>query len=376
MLRRVVSNSFGWEVEMRVPATHNFIAATALPLALTVAAVNARAADPLPSWNDGKAKQSILDFVAKVTREGSPQFVPPAERIAVFDNDGTLWAEQPLYFQILFAVDRVKALAPQHPQWKETEAFASLLKGDVKAALAQGEKALVEIVMAAHAGITTEEFDQVVNDWLATARHPRTGRPYTDMAYQPMVELLGNLPAGVTLNGIVAHEDWLPTFAAAAGAPDIREKLQAGVGLNGRQYRNYIDGYNQLDYLSGKTAEAPRKEFIYVNDDAQIVAMRMGDWKAVFLENRGQAFGVWREPFTDLRVPLLFNLRRDPFERAQHNSNTYNDWFLDRVYVIVPMQQIAAKFLMTMKEYPPSQSPGSFNLEKIEKMIRDAAGGQ
>src|SRR5512145_3257734 len=123
MLRRVVSNSFGWEVEMRVPATHNFIAATALPLALTVAAVNARAADPLPSWNDGKAMQSILDFVAKVTREGSPQFVPPAERIAVFDNDGTLWAEQPLYFQFVFALDRVKALAPKHPEWKSTPPF-------------------------------------------------------------------------------------------------------------------------------------------------------------------------------------------------------------------------------------------------------------
>ena len=186
----------------------------------------------------------------------------------------------------------------------------------------------------------------------------------------------GKFPANKTLNGIVAHEDWLPTFAAIAGAPDIKDKLLNGVDLNGRSYRNYIDGYNLGDYLEGKTEKSPRNEFWYVNDDGQIVAARYDDWKVVFLENRGEAFGVWREPFTDLRVPLLFNLRRDPFERAQHNSNTYNDWFLDRVYVIVPMQQIAAKFLMTMKEYPPSQSPGSFNLEKIEKMIRDAAGGQ
>ena len=106
-----------------------------------------------------------------------------------------------------------------------------------------------------------------------------------------------------------------------------------------------------------------------MNDDGQIVAMRVADWKAVFLENRGQAFGVWREPFTELRVPLLFNLRRDPFERAQHNANTYNDWFLDRPFIIMPMQSLAAKFLLTMKEYPPSQTPGSFNLEKIQKMI-------
>jgi arylsulfatase len=185
----------------------------------------------------------------------------------------------------------------------------------------------------------------------------------------------GHFPAGVTLNGIVSHEDWLPTFAAAAGAPDIKEKLKSGVELNGREYRNYIDGYNMLDYLSGKTEESPRKEFFYVNDDGQIVAMRLGDWKAVFLENRGVAFGVWREPFTELRVPLLFNLRRDPFERAQHNSNTYNDWFLDRVFVIVPMQQLCAKFLVTMKDYPPSQTPGSFNLEKIQKQIEASMSG-
>jgi arylsulfatase len=186
----------------------------------------------------------------------------------------------------------------------------------------------------------------------------------------------GKFPAGVTLNDIVAHEDWLPTFAAATGAPDIKEKLKEGVELNGRKYRNYIDGYNQLDYLAGKAKDSPRKEFVYVNDDGQIVAMRLGDWKAVFLENRGQAFGVWREPFIELRVPLLFNLRRDPFERAQHNSNTYNDWFLDRVFVLVPMQQYAGKFLMTMKDYPPSQTPGSFNLEKIQKMIETAASGR
>jgi arylsulfatase len=186
----------------------------------------------------------------------------------------------------------------------------------------------------------------------------------------------GTFRAGVTLNGIVSHEDWLPTFAAAAGSTDIKEKLLKGVELNGRSYRNYIDGLNMLDYLTGKAKESPRHEFMYVNDDGQIVAMRYDAWKAVFLENRGQAFGVWREPFVELRVPLLFNLRRDPFERAQHNSNTYNDWFLDRVFVLAPMQQLAAKFLMTMKDYPPSQTPGSFNLEKVQKQIEASIGGR
>jgi arylsulfatase len=184
----------------------------------------------------------------------------------------------------------------------------------------------------------------------------------------------GRFPAGRTLNGIVSHEDWLPTFAAAGGDPDIKDKLKKGVELAGRSYRNYIDGYNMLDYLKGEVEQSPRREFMYVNDDGQVVAIRFDAWKAVFLENRGQAFEVWREPFTELRVPLLFNLRRDPFEKAQHNSNTYNDWFLDRVFVLAPMQGLAAKFLTTMKEYPPSQSPGSFNLTKIEEQLRSGVG--
>jgi arylsulfatase len=185
----------------------------------------------------------------------------------------------------------------------------------------------------------------------------------------------GKFPAGTTLNGIVAHEDWLPTFAAIGGDANINDKLKKGVSLNGRNYKNHPDGYDMTAYLSGQTKESPRKEFIYVNDDGQIVAMRYTDWKVVFLENRGQAFGVWREPFTELRVPLLFNLRRDPFEKAQHNSNTYNDWFLDRPFVIVPLQGMAGEFLKTMKDYPPSQSPGSFNLEKIQKQIEAASKG-
>ncbi|WP_430795411.1 arylsulfatase [Achromobacter spanius] len=184
-----------------------------------------------------------------------------------------------------------------------------------------------------------------------------------------------HFPANVTLNGLFAHEDWLPTLASAAGAADIKQQLLDGVTLNGRKYRNYIDGYDQLDYLSGGAKTSPRKEFWYVNDDGQIVAARYEDWKVVFLENRGEAFGVWREPFIELRVPLLFNLRRDPFEKAQHNSNTYNDWFLDRVFVIVPLQALAAKFLATMKEYPPSQTPGSFNLSKIESQLKTQVGG-
>ena len=153
----------------------------------------AQSADMLPSWHAGKTKQSILNFVSKVTKKGAPEFVPSAERIATFDNDGTLWAEQPIYFQLAFALDRVKALAPQHPEWKDKEPFAAVLKGDVKTALAGGEKAVMEIVMATHAGMTTEEFEKIVKDWLATAKHPKFKRSYTELAYKPMLELLGYL---------------------------------------------------------------------------------------------------------------------------------------------------------------------------------------
>jgi len=159
-------------------------------LALLLFTTTAYAADPLPSWQDGKAKQSIVTFVTQVTTPGGTDFVPAAERVAVFDNDGTLWAEQPMYFQLAFALDRVKALAPEHPEWKTQQPFKAVLEGDLKTVMAGGEHALLELVMATHAGNTSEEFAQVVKDWLATAKHPTTGRHYTDMVYQPMLELL------------------------------------------------------------------------------------------------------------------------------------------------------------------------------------------
>jgi len=179
---------------MKTTCTKNLFAAV-LFCAVTFTTTVSRAADPLPSWNDGAAKKSIVAFVKNVTKEGSADFVPVAERIATFDNDGCLWAEQPMYFQAFFIFDRIKALAPQHPEWKTKEPFASVLKGDVKAALAGGERALMETVMATHAGMTTEEFEKIVKDWIATAKHPTTKRPFTEMVYQPMLELLTYLRA-------------------------------------------------------------------------------------------------------------------------------------------------------------------------------------
>ncbi len=181
----------------------------------------AQAADPLPSWNDGGAGKAITDFVTRVTTPGK-DFVPEPERIAVFDNDGTLWAEQPMYFQLAFAIDRVKALAPQHPEWKDKEPFKSILAGDPKAALAGGEKAAMELLAATHTGMTTDEFEKIVKDWTSTAQHPRFKRPYTECIYQPMVEVLEYLRANGFKTWIVSGggiEFMRPWTQAAYGIP-------------------------------------------------------------------------------------------------------------------------------------------------------------
>ena len=179
----------------RTPARLRDLMTIALLGTLAFTATPARAADPLPSWNEGAAKQSIIGFVEKVTRPGSPDFVPVAERIATFDNDGTLWCEQPMPVQFFFAVDRVKTLAPQHPEWKTQEPFASILRGDYKTALVGGDKAIVDLLMATHTGMTTDEFAKIVSDWIAAAKHPTTGRRFLDMRYQPMLEVLAYLRA-------------------------------------------------------------------------------------------------------------------------------------------------------------------------------------
>jgi phosphoglycolate phosphatase-like HAD superfamily hydrolase len=218
----------------------------------SLSAAGAQVVDALPSWNDGASKRAIMEFVTRVTRQGGPDFVKPAERIATFDNDGTLWAEQPLYFQLLFALDRVKALAPKHPEWKDTEPFASLLKGDLKGALA-GEHAVAQIIMATHAGMTTEEFETVVKDWLTTARHPSTGRPYTEMVYQPMLELLGYLRA----NGF-------KTFIVSGGGVEfMRGFAETAYGIPPEQVIGSV-GKQTFEMRAGKPAliKLPAVDFV------------------------------------------------------------------------------------------------------------------
>jgi len=169
--------------------------ATLTTLMIIVSTAVVRASDPLPSWNAGPTKDAIVNFVERVATKGSPDYVPPAERIATFDNDGCLWSEKPVYFQLLFAIDRIQQLAPNHPEWKTQEPFRSAIAGDLEALAAAGEKGILQLVMASHAGMTTAEFEQIVKDWLKTARHPRFKRPYQELVFQPMLELLDYLRA-------------------------------------------------------------------------------------------------------------------------------------------------------------------------------------
>jgi arylsulfatase A-like enzyme len=296
-------------------------------------------------------------------------------------------------------IDRqVKAGKPFFCWWNATRMhFRTHVKAEHRGTSGQDEYADGMVEHDAHVGLMLKKLDDlgIANDTIVfystdngphynawpdagTTQFRSEKNSNWEGAYRvpAFVRWPGQFPAGTTLNGLVAHEDWMVTLLTAAGMPDVKERLLKGDSFAGRKYRAHPDGYNMLDYFSGKTKESPRKEFWYVNDDGQIVAARWQDWKVVFLENRGEQFGVWREPFVQLRVPLLFNLRRDPFEKAQHNSNTYNDWFLERVFVLVPIQQLAAKFLTTMQDYPPSQTAGSFNLSKVEEQIRAAAGGR
>jgi arylsulfatase A-like enzyme len=178
------------------------------------------------------------------------------------------------------------------------------------------------------------------------------------------------IPAGTVLNGIVSHQDWLPTLLSAAGEPDISDKLKQGHEANGKRFKACLDGYDMLPYFTGKASESPRESFFYINDDGQLVALRYGDWKVVFLEQRAKTLACWSEPFVPLRVPKIFNLRRDPFERADENSNTYWDWVIDHAFILVPAQAYVAAQIQSLKEFPPRQKPAAFNLDRVLEQLQ------
>ena len=185
----------------------------------------------------------------------------------------------------------------------------------------------------------------------------------------------GKFEAGRIVNELASHQDWLPTLLAAAGAPDVPEKLLAGYQAGDEHFRVHIDGYNLLPYLLGEADASPRKFFFYVNDDGMVVALRLGDWKAVFYEQRAKTMALWAEPFVELRIPKIFNLRRDPFERADENANAYWDWMLDHAYVIYPAAALTAAQIQGFIDYPPRQKPDSFNLDRVLEKVTAANDG-
>ncbi len=209
-----------------------------------------------------------------------------------------------------------------------------------------------------------------MNTWPDAAMTPFRGEKNTNWEggwrVPAMVRWPGKIKAGTWSNEIMHHMDWLPTFLAAAGEPDIKKKLLTGHKAIGRDYKVHLDGYNFLPYLTGKAEKGPRKEIFYFSDDGDLTALRYNDWKVLFMEQRAEAtFQAWREPFIPLRAPLIENLRRDPYERGMVTSNTYDDWWLDRAYLLVPAQAYVGQFLSTFKDYPPRQKPASFSLDKV-----------
>ena len=219
------------------------------------------------------------------------------------------------------------------------------------------------------------------NTWPDAASTPFRGEKNTNWEggwrVPAMVRWPGKIKAGAVSNAIMHHMDWLPTFVAAAGDAAVKKKLLKGHKAGGKKYKVHLDGYNFLPHLTGKEKQGPRDEIFYFTDDGDLSALRYRDWKIIFLEQRVEAtFQAWAEPFVRLRVPLIFNLRRDPYERAQLTSNTYYDWLIDRVYLLVPAQAYVGKFLGTFREYPPRQKAASFSLDKVMETLQSAGGSK
>jgi arylsulfatase A-like enzyme len=220
-----------------------------------------------------------------------------------------------------------------------------------------------------------------MNSWPDAAMTPFRNEKNTNWegAYRvpAMVRWPGKIKPGTVSNDIVSHLDWAPTLLAAAGVPDIKEQLLKGYKIGNTTYKVHLDGYNLVPYLTGAEKKSPRNEFFYFNDEGGLTALRFDNWKFVFAEQRAQGtLRVWAEPFTPLRVPLMFNLRTDPYERAQITSNTYYDWLLDHAFMLVPAQAGVAKFLESFKEFPPSQKPASFSIDQVVQQMQEGAASK
>jgi len=331
------------------------------------------------TWADGKGGQKIEDTGALTKK-----------RMETIDDESVAAAKA-------FIKKQVEAGVPFFTWWNGTRMhFRTHVKEEHRGISGQDEYSDGMVEHDMHVGELLDFLDELgitdntvvmystdngphYNTWPDAGTTPFHGEKNTSwegaFRVPAFIKWPGNFPAGTTLNGIVSHEDWLPTFAAIGGDTNVKSKIMEGVTMGGRSYKNYIDGFNQLDYLAGKVDESPRKGFIYVNDAGEVAALRYTDWKAMFLENRASQLQIWLEPFIELRAPYLTNLRRDPFEKALEGSNTYYDWYIDRAYILIAMQGYAFNFLRTFQDYPPSQTAGDWSLSKVQKQIDNMTTG-
>ena len=293
-----------------------------------------------------------------------------------------------------------KAGKPFYVWWNGTRMhFRTHVKEELRGISGQDEYADGMVEHDMHVGQLLDKLDELgitdntivhystdngvhMNTWPDAGMTPFRGEKNTNWEggwrVPSMVRWPGRIEAGQVSNDIMHHMDWLPTFLAAAGDPDIKEKLKAG-GVNaiGREYKVHLDGYNFLPYLTGEVEEGPRKEIFYFSDEGDLTALRYADWKLIFMEQKAETtLRAWIEPWTPLRVPLIFNLRRDPYERAYATSNTYYDWLIDRAYLLVPAQVFVGQFLQTFQEFPPRQKPASFSLDKVMEKLTAPSGAQ
>jgi hypothetical protein len=269
--------------------------------------------DPLPSWNEGITKEAIINYVEDVTNSESDNFIPIADRIATFDNDGNLWSEQPAYFQLFFAIDRVKALAAEHPEWKTTQPFQSVLEDDMKTLMSYGEHGLLELVMASHSGMTTEEFEQIVIDWLATAKHPRFNKPYNQLVYQPMLELLNYLRAN----------DFKTFIVSGGGIEFMRPWVEEVYGIP----KDQVVGSSiatEFDYNDGNPVikRLPKLDFIDDKEGKPIGINKFIGRKPVFASGNSDG---------DLQMMQWTDSNKYPsFQLYLHHTDSEREWAYDR----------------------------------------------
>ena len=313
---------------------------------------------------DDDTSAEAIKFIEKAVKDDKPFFV--------------WWSGTRMHFRTHVAPDKMAIAKKIYPN--ADEYTAGMIEHDMHIGLFLDKLDELGIADNTIVFYSTDNGPHL-NTWPDAAMTPFRGEKNTNWEggwrVPSMVRWPGNIEAGSVSNEIMHHMDWLPTFVAAAGDPDVKKKLLKGHRAIGRNYKVHLDGYNFLPFLTGKADEGPRKEIFYFSDDGDLTALRYNDWKLVFMEQKTVGtFRVWMDPFTPLRVPLIFNLRRDPYERAPITSNTYYDWLLDRAYLLVPAQDYVGQFLETFKKYPARQKAASFSLDQVMEKLSTPSGPQ